>query len=409
MIKKLIKTEKDYSLALSKIYALMDAKEGTAEADELELLATLVEMYEDKHYPIDHPDPVEAIKFRMDQLGLNQQNLVPIIGSRSKVSEVLNRKRTLTLSMMRALHKDLGIPADILLKEPGANFPDGFSEIKWTRFPFVEMAKRGWIKKTNKRKNRSEEIMQNFIEQAGGQTVISEVFFRKNPGARENSKMNIYSLLAWCLRILSLARNKPLEKKYRNDLSVESMKDIAKLSYFQNGPLLAKEFLAKQGIHLIIEPHLPRTYLDGAAMLLQDGAPVIGLTLRYDRIDNFWFCLLHEVAHVIKHLSKDEPNIFIDDFDLRGHEAEISDIKESEADELSQHALIPPKLWENNPASTNATVANIMALSEILKIHPAIIAGRIRFERKNYKLLSKLVGNREIRKHFPERYPAIRK
>jgi HTH-type transcriptional regulator/antitoxin HigA len=105
MIKKLIKTKEDYTLALSRIDELMDAKAGTPEADELELLATLVELYEEKQYPIGMPDPVDAIKFRMEQLGLKQQALVPFLGSRSKVSEVLNRKRPLTLAMMRSLHK----------------------------------------------------------------------------------------------------------------------------------------------------------------------------------------------------------------------------------------------------------------------------------------------------------------
>jgi len=404
MTNKLIKTEEDYNLALSRISELMDAKEGTVEADELELLATLVEMYEDKHYPIDMPDPVEAIKFRMDQLGLRQQDIVPFIGSRGKVSEVLNRKRTLTLSMMRALHKGLGIPADILLNDIGANFPDNFSEIKWSRFPFVEMAKRGWIPKTADIKNSHEEIMRDFIEQAGGHAVIPKALFRKHPGTRENSKMDPYSLCAWCLRLLSLARNETLKKKYSNDMSLETMSDIVKLSYFKNGPLLAKEFLAKQGILLIIEPHLPKTYLDGAAMLLQDGTPLIGLTLRHDRLDNFWFCLLHELAHVTAHLSKDDPNIFIDDFDLRGHETEIADKKENEADELAQHALIPPEMWEKDPARDHPGIPNIMALSETLRIHPSIIAGRIRFEQKNYRLLSKCVGNREVRKHFSEAY-----
>jgi HTH-type transcriptional regulator / antitoxin HigA len=404
MFNKLIKTEEDYNLALSRIDALMDVTEDGPESDELELLVTLVEMYEEKHYPIDMPDPVEAIKFRMDQLGLNQQALVPIIGSRSKVSEILNRKRPLTLVMMRALHIDLGISADILLKEPRAKFPDSFPEIKWSRFPFAEMVKRGWIEKTKDIKTRAEELMRDFIGQAGGQEVISKAFFRKNSEARKNSKTDTYSLFAWCLRILSLASKNHFGKKYYNDLSAESMRDIAKLSYFKNGPLLAKEFLAKQGIYLIIEPHLPKTYLDGAAMLLQDGTPVIGLTLRYDRIDNFWFCLLHELGHVIKHLSKDEPNVFIDDFDLRGHEAEISDIKEHEADELAQDALIPPDIWEKNSSRIDATTSNVKALSEKLKIHPAIIAGRIRFERKNYRLLSQIVGNREIRKHFSELY-----
>ncbi len=96
MINKLIKTKKDYDLVLSRIDGLMDASQGSPEADELELLATLVEMYEDEHYPMDMPDAIEAIRFRMDQLVLNQQDLVPFIGSRSKVSEILNRKRTLT-------------------------------------------------------------------------------------------------------------------------------------------------------------------------------------------------------------------------------------------------------------------------------------------------------------------------
>jgi len=128
MINKLIKTKKDYDFALSRIDKLMDAKKGTPEADELELLATLVEMYEDEHYPMDMPDSVEAIRFRMDQLGLKQQDLVPFIGSRSKVSEILSKKRTLTLSMMRSLHKGLGIPADVLLQETDATFPAGLKE-----------------------------------------------------------------------------------------------------------------------------------------------------------------------------------------------------------------------------------------------------------------------------------------
>src|SRR6056297_1563828 len=123
MVNRLIKTETDYEQALSRIEELMDADAGTPEADELELLATLVEMYEDAHYPIDMPDPVDAIRFRMEQAGLKQQDLVPYMGSRSKVSEVLNRKRPLTLSMMRGLHRGLGIPAEVLLQESGAEFP----------------------------------------------------------------------------------------------------------------------------------------------------------------------------------------------------------------------------------------------------------------------------------------------
>jgi len=119
MTNKLIKTEKEYEAALSRIEALMDAQANSSEAEELELLATLVGLYEDDHYPMDFPDPVDAIRFRMEQLGLNQQKLVPFIGSKSKVSEVLNKKRPLTLSMIRSLHENLGIPAEILLQKTG--------------------------------------------------------------------------------------------------------------------------------------------------------------------------------------------------------------------------------------------------------------------------------------------------
>ena len=116
MITRLIKNEADYDKALSRIEQLMDAKPGTAEMDELELLTALVEMYEERHFPIDPPDPIDAIKFRMEQMGFGQKDMVPFIGTKSKVSEVLNKKRPLTLSMMRGLHKGLGIPAEVLLR-----------------------------------------------------------------------------------------------------------------------------------------------------------------------------------------------------------------------------------------------------------------------------------------------------
>ncbi|MCX6078382.1 MAG: helix-turn-helix domain-containing protein [Chloroflexi bacterium] len=116
---KIIKNEADYVSALAHIEGLMDSLPGTPDEEELELFAALIENYEDEHFPIDMPDPVEAIKFRMEQQGLNRKDLVQYIGSQSKVSEVLNGKRPLSISMIRALEKGLGIPAEILLQEPG--------------------------------------------------------------------------------------------------------------------------------------------------------------------------------------------------------------------------------------------------------------------------------------------------
>ena len=111
---KPIKNEQDYTDTLSKIESLMSAKPNTPQMDELEVLTTLVEAYEEQFYKIDAPDPIEAIKFRMEQEGLKQKDLVAIVGSKSRVSEILNRKRKLTIEMIRSLHKQLHIPIESL-------------------------------------------------------------------------------------------------------------------------------------------------------------------------------------------------------------------------------------------------------------------------------------------------------
>ncbi len=111
-----IKNDRDYRSALLRIESLMDAKRNTPAMDELEILSVLVEKYEDEHFPIQSPDPVEAIKFRMEQMGLSQVDLAAIMGSRSRASEVLNGKRGLTIKMIRVLHDRLHIPAEVLIQ-----------------------------------------------------------------------------------------------------------------------------------------------------------------------------------------------------------------------------------------------------------------------------------------------------
>jgi len=110
-----IKTEKDYDNTISRIEKLWGAEKDTVEGDELDLLVTLVESYEIKHYPIAPPDPVDAIKFRMEQMGMTKADMVKYLGSQSRVSEILNRKRSLTLGMMKSLYKGLKISPEILL------------------------------------------------------------------------------------------------------------------------------------------------------------------------------------------------------------------------------------------------------------------------------------------------------
>lgn len=113
---KPIRTEADYEAALEEVGRLWGAGSGSAEGDRLDVLATLIDVYEAQHYPMDPPDPIEAIRFRMEQQGLTRKDLEPMIGNRGRVAEVMNRKRGLSIEMIRNLHEQLGISAEILIR-----------------------------------------------------------------------------------------------------------------------------------------------------------------------------------------------------------------------------------------------------------------------------------------------------
>jgi HTH-type transcriptional regulator/antitoxin HigA len=114
---KIIKTEEEYNQALKRLEVIFDTPVDSPEGDEAELLSILIEKYEDEHYPIEAPDPIEAIKFRMEQMDMNNQDLAEVIGYKSRVSEIFNHKRKLTLNMIRSLHKKLKIPYESLITD----------------------------------------------------------------------------------------------------------------------------------------------------------------------------------------------------------------------------------------------------------------------------------------------------
>ena len=116
MTVKPIKTKKEYQQAMERLEVLFDSRKGTEEGDELEVLSILIEKYEDEKFPIGLPDPIEAIKFRMEQLGYNQVDLAKVVGLKSRASEILNKKRKLSLDMIRQLHDKLHIPTDVLIQ-----------------------------------------------------------------------------------------------------------------------------------------------------------------------------------------------------------------------------------------------------------------------------------------------------
>ena len=405
-----IRTEQDYEAALARIAELMDAlspSEGQIddEADprrvELDVLSDLVEQYEDRHYPIDLPGPVAAIEFQMDQMGMTQRDLIPFIGSRAKVSEVLSGKRPITMAMARALHQHLRIPADILLRAPGATLPHDRPDIDWTRFPLKALAKAGWIPDLPRLKDHAEELVRGLIDEAGGPEFALAPLYRKNDDRRVNAKTDEYALNAWCWRVIAEAKGRHFSAEYQSGtVTPEFLRTVAQLSASDDGPRQARDFLAERGIGFEFVPHLPRTHLDGAALRLPDGRPVVAMTLRYDRIDNFWFTLLHELAHVRLHLDgSGDDNGFVDDHNLRGVESG-GDTKEQEADLIAQDALIPRDVWDDGEVLEHPTPMAVLDLGWEAGVHPTIVAGRVRRELGNYRLLSQFVGTGEVRRHF---------
>ena len=390
---RIINTEEEYQSALAELDALfdIDPEIGSPDGDLLELLVLLIQDYEKKHYEISLPDPIAAIRFRMEQENLIQRDLVPYIGNRSKVSEILSGKRKLTLSMIRALHFGLGIPASVLLQERDPSVIEQ-EEIDWKKFPIQEMIKRNWLGEIGESIDNAKNSLENYINQYGD-TVVQSVLYRKTSYIRSERPVDRYALASWTARVLHIANEEPLESRYESGtINLNFARNVAQLSSNTQGPLLAKDFLAAHGISLVIEPHLPKTYLDGAAIICCLDNPVIGLTIRYDRLDNFWFCLMHELAHIALHFDLDIKQFF-DDLELERQE----NLREKEADNFAREALIPEDEWKKSPASDFPVPLEVTLLANNLNVNPALVAGRIRYEMKNYRILKDMVGQGQVR------------
>jgi HTH-type transcriptional regulator/antitoxin HigA len=381
----------------------MDAAPGSPEEEKLEVFALLIDAYEQTHYPIDLPDPIEAIKFRMAQQDLIQKDLVPYLGSQSKVSEVLNRKRPLSLSMIRALHEGLGIPAEVLLQEPGQEIPEDRYDRR--EYPFTEMVKRGYFEpfpgSLREAKLRAERLLIDFFS----------IFERMEPQPvlckRTDRGPDVNALLAWQAQAMRMARAEREDlPAYEAELVDDAdLRTLVRQSYFSTGPQNARELLNRWGIHLIILRHLPKTYLDGASFMAPWGNPVVGLTLRYDRLDNFWFTLLHELGHVRLHLDRAGLTFFDETQRIGAGSGDApEDVREREANAFAQKMLIPEDIWEQvcSPLLDEPSERSVRKVAEELRISPAIVAGRIRWETQEYTQLGKLVGARQVREQFEE-------
>lgn len=274
-------------------------------------------------------------------------------------------------------------------------------DIDWNKFPIKKMVKYGWIKgKTKELLSGPKDFLSDFFSPFGNK-LPEEILCRRTIHANSNRSLDRYALLAWCARVLTKAMQTGTKTGYKStSMNDQFLYDLSRLSKHKDGPLQAQKKLKSIGIILVVERHLPGTYLDGAAMLADNKVPVIGLTLRFDRIDNFWFTLIHEVVHVWKHLTN-EMEWFVDDFEKEIN-CSKSERLEREANKYTRNIFIPKSKWRRSEAYSLRDSKSVYALSEELDIHPAIIAGRIQREFNRYDLLREIVDPFKVRKFFDD-------
>ena len=393
---RIIKNDKQYREQCDLLSGLLKKDSRSQEdCEKIELLTLLIDMYnkaadaaEEKklhHYV----DAVDAIKFRMEQGGFSRKDLIRLIGSPSKASEVMNRKVRLSLQMIRALHDGMGIPADILLREPEATKDNCKYDPK--DFPFCEMLRRGYLNfdgHLSKAKAIGAALLEEFF--AILPVVQPKTCFRRT--MCEYDEMDLNAVSAWQCRILHRVRNDAVEAYRASALNDDVYKKIAKLSIQEKGEMLVKTELSNLGIHLIYEPHLPKTKIDGAAFLAEDGHPVIAMSLRHDRLDNFWFTLMHELYHVMHHLGNDGSMVFMDNLDAV--EARKDDANEQAADAAAEDALIPQQVWKDKKVQAllyTRSTSVVKKVAQEMQISSAVLAGRLRWEKKNYQYFQSLL------------------
>jgi HTH-type transcriptional regulator/antitoxin HigA len=224
---------------------------------------------------------------------------------------------------------------------------------------------------------------------------MASALLRKTRTQRAASKTDQGALLLWQAAVLQRAEAvKPKRLFDPSQLTKDSLRKLARLSSKLDGPPRVFEALWNIGLVAIEMPQLPGTFLDGAAMVSVSGVPVVGLTLRYDRIDNFWFTLLHELSHICLHyeILIGTHVAFIDDMDIRS-----DDVGEQEADDLARDALIPANILDQVVWSSASSYDDIITVSTRARVPVAVAAGRWQRDHQNYKKFSRLIDRTSVR------------
>ena len=281
------------------------------------------------------------------------------------------------------------------------------SDTDWNEFPIDEAMERGWVKKSAG-ESSAERFKAWFSKSIGPYgTYAHHQRGACQDKVAEDSSVQA-SMFAWQARVLQLAKEE-IKKSPVNEFRLDDrwLQDLAKQTAYEDGPIRAKHCLKEKGIILVIVKDLPNTFLDGAAMLSHEGIPIVALTLRYNRLDYFWYTLFHELGHVYCDLF-DKNRFHLNYFDqlLSADENQASHYREDEreikANRFAMDKLIDAKTWDTCQSRCSVLVDDVRADAERIGVHPSVIAGRIRFERNDFSLLGNLKGQGQLHKHFPE-------
>ena len=326
--------------------------------------------------------------------GMTQTDLAKALGMKPQQVQRYEASAYSGASLARLVEisKVLGVHSDGLFGQDqtkGGVFSwDRADDIEWRRFPTKEMVRRGWFEVTPDQD--AVQAVRTYFRRAGG-THFATALHRKK--VRGDTSPNEYALLAWQARVLERARHATGSEQWPEfSLDDRWLPDLVDLTVEQDGVNHVSQLLADNGIVLVVEQHLPETYLDGAAMLDDMGRPVIGLTLRHDRLDNFWFVLFHELGHTYLHLMD---GLRYDFFDDDG--APADDRIEREADAFALDRLIPAEKWERCLSRFAMTEEAVRLDATTLGVSPSIVAGRIRRERGNYQVFNNIIGQGHVR------------
>jgi HTH-type transcriptional regulator/antitoxin HigA len=419
-----ILNNRDYRLAKAKLLRLKRAMGASMSVEQLatnlsdeataarraalELESAGISSEIENYEKLQNPEGTAGGEFEIVKLGLlpiisrirkrlSQKQLAELLGMKEQQVQRYERERYASISLKRLeeifdiLGVELKAHIDASSLEP-KDLPKSHnnpSAISFSKPTLREIKKRSWLGSDS----ATEESIIAYLS-SGVELGLGTPQYRRS--IVENRSSDLSALIAWQTHVALEARKRVQAIKTKfNFADMGWLQVLVKLSAQEDGPRQAAELLGDKGICLIIEPHLPGTYLDGAAFLLADRTPVIGLTLRYDRIDYFWFTLLHELAHIFLHYGKGLENGFFDDFD----EDEGSDL-EKEADGFARSVLIPDKLWNASAARFSSVAGPILNFAKSCGIHPAIIVGRIQRERSDFKLFRNLLGQGTVRKLF---------